>query len=878
MTGEQAAALPDDPVETRRQLTEVLAQVLGIGEVPGDAHFFDDLGADSMVMARFCARVRKRPDLPTVSMKDIYRRPTLDGLVEAFTNSGPVDVAPSPQAVPTSIGSVAARRAAWWLRFGTAAESGAAGAGWYVLCGTLQLLFFLAATCVAALLITSSFEWISAGSGLFAMYGRAVLFGAVSLLGASALPVAAKWLLVGRWKPDRIRVWSMAYVRFWIVRTLVRSNPLLLVAGVRSQTSGSSLLYVLYLRALGARIGRDVAIFSRAVPVCADLITIGDGSVIRKDTVFPGYRARDGVVHTGPVTLGREVVVGEATVLDIGTAMGDGSQLGHASSLQTGQAVPAGEHWHGSPARPAGTDHDMVGPAPCGTARRVVHAAVQLLAALLVHLPLGIGGAGVVLAEFPMLDGIFDTSGIAFTSWTFYRDTLAASTVVFVGGMLIALLVATTVPRLLTLALEPDRVYPLFGVRYGIHRLIGRLTNVRFFTILFGDSSYIVPYLRGLGYDLSTVEQTGSNFGTAVRHETPFHVTIGPGTMVADGLSLMNADFSNSSFRVSRTSVGARSFLGNAIAYPSGSRAGDNCLLATKALVPVDGEVREGVGLLGSPAFEIPRSVERDTTLDVGDGDVRRRRLAAKNRHNLRTMGLFLLVRWTHAFGVTLLVVGAADVYRMFGPVAVVGELVALTAFTMAYFVLVERATTGFRAQRPRTCSIYDPAFWQHERFWKLVIPPFDLVLAGTPFKNVVSRLLGVRLGRRVFDDGCGWPERTLVRVGDQCTLNAGSVIQCHSQEDGAFKSDRTVVGSHCTLGVNALVHYGVVLGDHAEIGSDSFVMKGSEVPVGVRWCGNPAAEIPAGGRGGHARDLPLGVCPADATTLVVPNGGSPRA
>ena len=41
------------------------------------SHFFDDLGADSMVMARFCARVRKRPDLPSVSMKDVYRHPTI---------------------------------------------------------------------------------------------------------------------------------------------------------------------------------------------------------------------------------------------------------------------------------------------------------------------------------------------------------------------------------------------------------------------------------------------------------------------------------------------------------------------------------------------------------------------------------------------------------------------------------------------------------------------------------------------------------------------------------------------------------------------------------------------------------------------------------
>jgi hypothetical protein len=50
------------------------------------------------------------------------------------------------------------------------------------------------------------------------------------------------------------------------------------------------------------------------------------------------------------------VVVGEASVLDIGTSMGNGAQLGHRSSLQPGQAVPGGQSWHGSPGRRADVD------------------------------------------------------------------------------------------------------------------------------------------------------------------------------------------------------------------------------------------------------------------------------------------------------------------------------------------------------------------------------------------------------------------------------------------------------------------------------------------------------------------------------------------
>jgi non-ribosomal peptide synthetase-like protein len=108
----------------------------------------------------------------------------------------------------------------------------------------------------------------------------------------------------------------------------------------------------------------------------------------------------------------------------------------------------------------------------------------------------------------------------------------------------------------------------------------------------------------------------------------------------------------------------------------------------------------------------------------------------------------------------------------------------------------------------------------------------------------MIWRLLGVRLGRRAFDDGLGVVEKTFVAIGDDCTFNAGSIIQCHSQEDGAFKSDRVAIGNGVTLGVGAFVHYGVTIGDDAELAADSFLMKGEDMPANAHWGGNPAGEM----------------------------------
>ncbi|MFF4146454.1 acyl carrier protein, partial [Streptomyces sp. NPDC001698] len=83
---------------TERRLAEVLAGVVGVEQVPPRSHFFNDLGADSLVMAQFCARVRKREGLPAVSMRDIYRYPTIRSLAVALCDAAPVP-APSPNAL-----------------------------------------------------------------------------------------------------------------------------------------------------------------------------------------------------------------------------------------------------------------------------------------------------------------------------------------------------------------------------------------------------------------------------------------------------------------------------------------------------------------------------------------------------------------------------------------------------------------------------------------------------------------------------------------------------------------------------------------------------------------------------------------------------------
>lgn len=820
-TVEEEARYTAPTTHAEQVCCQVLADIMKVERVSVDSHFFYDLGADSKLMMQFCTRLLKRDDLPRVSIRAVYEHPTIKSLMAALTNSD------SPSA-PVSEPAPSANTAVPLV-----------GAGQHTLCGALQFLSVLGFFYLTAFVLIRCYHWISVEPNLVGVFGRAVVASGAVLLGMGALPILAKWILIGRWTPQEIPVWSLAYFRFWIVKTLVRSSPWVLFAG--------SPIFTFYLRALGAKIGRNVLILSADVPVCTDLLTIGDNTVISKDAVYSGYCARNGVIHTGRVTIGTDAFVGEMTVLDIGSSLGNGAQLAHSSSLHAGQCVPDGEHRCGSPARQrTKVDYRDVEAADCGLFTKIAYCAFVLVNWLV--FPSLAASAAILLtrmiAERPYLA---ETGSWRFLHWTFFADALILSTCLFVGSIIVGLLSVFSIPRLLNLAIKPNTVYPLYGFHYWVHRAIGRMSNVDFFIHLFGDSSYIVPYLRAVGYDLSAdVVQTGSNFGSSLKHDNPFLVSIGRGTMIADWLSMVNTDYSNTSFRVSRVAIGAETFLGNAIVYPSQGRMGDNCLLATKVMVPVEGGLREGVGLLGSPSFEIPRTVLRDKALSQSeDRASQERKLSAKNKHNLVTQGLFLVAEWLLSFLLVLLFLGAGSFHGALGVSAYAWALMLALVITTGYRVLLDRASTLFRALQPQQCSIYDAYFWSHERFWKLMVLKNQLaVFDGTPFKAFVWRLLGVRIGKRVFDNGCYISEKTMVAIGDGCTLNAGSVIMPHSQEDGVFKSDYIRIGAGCTLGINAWVHYGVTMGDGAQLACDAFLLKGAEVAPHTRWEGNPASEV----------------------------------
>ena len=785
--------------EDEKFLAAALSEVLKTDEVYVEDNFFDDLGANSLLLARFCSRVRTRKDWATTSMRDIYRYPTigeLAGYLGGAEDTGTI----ADELVMTHRAS----NFAYWLT------------------GAAQLAFFGVYTYVGLWLLNYGLNWLYEKlDDPFALYIRCVVLSGAIFFSMSGFAIAAKWLLVGRWKEEIFPIWGWRYYRFWVVKTLIRSAPVVLFRG--------SPLYSLYLRLLGAQLGRSTVIECRSVPVCTDLISIGENTILRKESIILGFRAQAGYIHTGRINIGKDSFVGVGSAIDIDTKMGERTQLGHGSSLQRGQVIPDGEHWHGSPAIKSDADYCQVRGVTLSKARRISYEVLQLVGLFTIVTPLPL-----ILQTYweNVADDYQETIGLVAVGTTMSE----------IGILIAALFGALVLPRLFRPFLKEGKTYSMYGLAYWMQSVTETFSNSRLLNLLFGDSSAIVYYIRALGWNLNQWVQTGSNFGTNTQHDNPFLSEIGSKTMVSDGLYMINKDESASTFRLHHTRIGDDNYFGNNIYYPPNGRTGNNVLLGTKVMVPVEGPVRENVGLLGSPPFEIPRMVKRDRELIQGISEEDRlRRLPQKNRHNVATAAMFLGAQWLMLFVTLAAWDRALNYYTEWAGTALFVATMITSAFGIVFYVIVERASLGFGRLKPLVTTIYEPAFWNHERHWKLSDSPITALFTGTPFRPLIYRALGVKVGARVYDGGSNLTERSLVEIGDDATLNEGCVIQAHSLEEGAFKSDYIRIGNGCTVAPAAFVHYGVVMGDGSIADTDCFVMKGEVIEPNTIWRGNPA-------------------------------------
>jgi len=813
----------DSPATAAEELLFAALQKLFAGQpIRRELDFFDDLGGHSLLAARLISALRQDPRLAQAAVGDIYAHRRIGAIALAL------------QAAMVDPGAAAERPFllhSRWRRWRCGIAQGLA----------IPLLVLLNMAQWLAPFFTYHFYTGDADDTVANAVAMSVLAFLAAIGVAFVLAAAGRRLLAGRLQAGSYPLWGLAYFRWWLGDRLADVAPTYLLTG--------SALLPAWLRLLGARVGPDVVLGSTTLRV-PHLVSIGAGSSIGNGVNLENARVEGGRLHLGRIDIGANACIGSYVVIEGGAAVGEYGHLEGQSALAAGQTVPPRKIWHGSPARER-ADFDPAGlpPRPTATAaRRSGEAAFfvlgSLAVAVLFFMPVFptfmlIDWLDVPqIAVRPLLDddsiGAWEAFGLRLLK--FFVLALPASMIfIFATVLLSALLRWAFLPRM-----QPGR-WPVHSQRYLAKWLVNQIQETSL-AVLHGiyATVYSAAWYRLLGAKVGKDTELSTALGVV-----PDMLTLGDGCFIADAVMLGDEHIDGGWMSVQPTVIARRSFVGNGAYVPDGTTVPENVLIGVLSSVPRNASMKPGDTWLGAPPLHLPaREVVAGFPEHLTFAPSKRRKLARGAVEAFRIAAPHALVI-AAGYAIVLDAMPLAEDSR-WGAVALdlATSGVLFGAATFGFVVLFK--WLAVRRYRRRAAPMWTPFVWLSEAATNLyegvAVPWFLRYLRGTPWLNDALKLLGADIGRGVYLDTTDMTEFDCVHIGEYSELNAGCCPQTHLFEDRVMKIDHVRIGRRVTLGPRCTVLYGAQVGDGAQLGPLTLVMKGETLPAGSRWHGLPAA------------------------------------
>jgi non-ribosomal peptide synthetase-like protein len=161
---------------------------------------------------------------------------------------------------------------------------------------------------------------------------------------ATAVTVAMKWALIGRYRRSEHPLWC-GFV--WRDEMMNAAQEQLADERLLRLAIGTPVMSM-YLRAMGARIGRGVWCETTAVTE-HDMIRLDDGAAVNRGGCLMTHLFHDRVLRIGPTHLEAGATMGPTAVVLPDTHLGVGTRVFGHSVVLRGEELPAGTKWHGTP-------------------------------------------------------------------------------------------------------------------------------------------------------------------------------------------------------------------------------------------------------------------------------------------------------------------------------------------------------------------------------------------------------------------------------------------------------------------------------------------------------------------------------------------------
>lgn len=802
--------------ELEKEIALIWEKSLDCSMISVDADFFYDLGGHSLHAAKIISNLRKIPELKNISILDLYKNPTITQLAKKFNDINARDAESREPLVREKY------KAPWW-KYYLCGLAQFFGVLFQYALGTWQLLaVFLFYTFDAA-----EYSFISRESQL-AFLALFLLLPVISL----SIPIALKWLLLGRVKPGVYPLWGWFYFRWWLVHRLLRSLYL-------AKYMVGTPLNVLYYRLLGAKIGKNCHI-GTAMIYTHDLLSIGDNSSLGIETKCQGYIIEDGWLKIGSITIGDNCYVGSRSVVGLNTEIEDNAVVEEMSMLPDNTLVPQGLYYAGSPAVPANLPADHV------TRQKIK------------------------IEESSMVEntlfGILHYLGIEFLMIMYSLCLLPGISLIGYyaehGNYLLTIFFAAPAGAILFLSLyylsimfckkiimdkiKPGR-YPLKSFYYFRYWVIAKMMDSEELFIL-ADSLYMPMFMRLLGAKLGKKVEMGES-----PQIIPDLVTIKDGGFTASSVALAWPQVHGDSITFAPVSVGKKGFLGNLSFLPAGKKIGDAGLLGSLSIPPESNKSEEAnTAWLGSPAVFLPK---REVFVGYSDKDTYN---PPRKLYCLRLAIEFIRIIIPSTFSLIILfnlmcVMNFMVNHFSWLTLGLVLPLAELCTVAGLVAVLVALKWILLGRLKPLTRPIWDVFIWKNDvieyTYSYFTASYFVDMVLGTPFAFLVPRCMGTKIGKRAYLDSSLFSEFDLINIGDDVCLNSEAIIQTHLYEDRIFKVSHVTINSGCNVGIASIVLYNTLMEENSSLGSLSLLMKGECLPANTEWAGIPAQSVQVTGR-----------------------------
>lgn len=783
--------------ETESMVLKIWRELFKTDEISCADDFFADLGGYSLMASRFISVIRSDYGFPSISVLDIYENPTIRSFATV------IDRQTKSEAKTAEFHQVDPRRyvrAKNWQALGIFALYGIQG-------------FFWLGPVVTAIYVSNH------GVSDFNSLIIGLLLHAFSVPALLLMAIAVKWLVGGRFKEGSYPIWGRTFLRWWFVHRVIAMAPVAFITGTP--------LAAAYLRALGAKVGKDVFLESLDFD-SPDLIEIGDHCSFENSSWLHAGEVSNGMLHLRRIQISNGCVVGVRSGVSGGGVMEEGSALMDLACASAGMTVPKDQEWVGTPARPTETRRlPLFDPKAQSTdaQRRWSGVAQTVLVAILA-----------VLESLPFMSVAF----------SLYNNTdalisYALEPVYAVCMIAFACTQALLVKWLVLGRLKPGRyAFPGTGWlrKWFTDKHLELISSI---IVPVYDSLFARPWCQALGM------KCGGRCEIALPRRMPYDlVEMGEESFLASEVSIGMPIRRNGKIILEKTVVGNRVFLGNDSVVPQGVVIPDESLLGVLSVAPSTEQWggKHDTAWLGSPAFRMPnRQVMDQFAIEQTYRPTKKMyihrllhealRIALPGIFSLFVAAVFIesfVEIWDH-FSISFAIVSIPALY-------LVASLIGAVIVFLSKLVLVGK-------YKPTIAPLWSPFVWRVETYSAIMhdfgVPLFMMPLIGTPYMSVLMRFFGAKVGHRAFINTTDFTETDLIHLGDDVAINANAPLQAHLFEDRVMKIGTIRVGDRSTVGVFSVILCDSEVKADAHIGHLSLVMKGETVPANTRWVGSPA-------------------------------------